>query len=567
MNHRLYDKLSNSNPQLMREIKGRFKPAKIVLSIAGSLLIQGLVLLFYFAKLPGPTSNNHNDYCYPRVMYFRSSDPFSQSNFKLDCLKDSSGNLLIGWHVWWYDISQTLSAIAIIALVIGGLFLLIENIAKEQKEGTLNFIRLSPQSGYKIIVGKLLGVPLLVYVGIAVMIPLHGFAAIQGGYFLRDLISFYGVISLSLLTIYLLGALYAIKGGQQALVFGVALGGLFCSSYLSTLQTLFPPGKFAKPTSEAIWWGLSLGMKPIYCQAFVIVSLLVLNSYLFKVIERSYQKPYATLLTKKQSYQLGLIANLYVLGFWLSSLSPNQSFVNDSQAFSLLMAHGLFLLPVFLTLALSLSPNRQSLQDWARYRQRITSEPGQPRYSLRGDLIWGEKSPSVVALGIHILMSIMTLAVAIVFWNTQDGIWGQDGIWDSNCKWLGVLGLFLLGGWLWIYGIAIQWLFLSKLSKQRWALPLVLGAIIGLPFLVLIVLGHDTGDSFLRLFVFGTSPFLMLYGDLLPIAVSILLGQTLIIVMSLRLFTRQLKRAGQSELKQLIDRPAIAANRSTSASR
>jgi hypothetical protein len=164
-------------------------------------------------------------------------------------------------------------------------------------------------------------------------------------------------------------------------------------------------------------------------------------------------------------------------------------------------------------------------------------------------------------------MSIMTLAVAIVFWNTQDGIWGQDGIWDSNCKWLGVLGLFLLGGWLWIYGIAIQWLFLSKLSKQRWVLPLVLGAIIGLPFLVLIVLGHDTGDSFLRLFVFGTSPFLMLDGDLLPIAVSILLGQTLIIVMSLRLFTRQLKRAGQSELKQLIDRPAIAANRSTSASR
>ncbi|MFO8039301.1 MAG: hypothetical protein R6U67_07600 [Sodalinema sp.] len=561
MNHRLYDKLSNSNPQLMREIKGRFKPAQIGLSISGSLLIQGLVLLSFLTKLPISTSNNRNPYCYPSVMYSREDRWVYDRS--LDCLKDSSGNLLIGWPLWWEHICQTLSAIAIIALVIGGLFLLIENIAKEQKEGTLNFIRLSPQSGYKIIVGKLLGVPLLVYVGIAVMIPLHGFSAIQGGYFLRDLISFYGVISLSLLTIYLLGALYAIKGGQQALVFGVALGGLFCSSYLSTLQTLFPPGKFAKPTSEAIWWGLSLGMKPIYCQAFVIVSLLVLNSYLFKVIERSYQKPYATLLTKKQSYQLGLIANLYVLGFWLSGLSPTQSFVSPRFVINLLTVYSIFLLPVFLTLALSLSPNRQSLQDWARYRQTLTSEPGQPRSSLRADLIWGDKSPSVVALGIHMLMSIMTLAVAIALWKTEDIIW------DSSGKLLAILGLCIVGGWLWIYSIVIQWLFLSKLSKQRWVLPVVLGVIIGLPPLVLLVLGHGSGESFpyWLMLGFGPSPFLAVNSDLLPIAVSTLLGQTLIIVMSLRLLTKQLKRAGQSELKQLIDRPAIAANRSTSASR
>ncbi|TAN86960.1 MAG: hypothetical protein EYR95_16870, partial [Phormidium sp. SL48-SHIP] len=115
MNHRLYDKLSNSNPQLMREIKGRFKPAQIGLSISGSLLIQGLVLLSFLTKLPISTSNNRNPYCYPSVMYSREDRWVYDRS--LDCLKDSSGNLLIGWPLWWEHICQTLSAIAIIALV------------------------------------------------------------------------------------------------------------------------------------------------------------------------------------------------------------------------------------------------------------------------------------------------------------------------------------------------------------------------------------------------------------------------------------------------------------------
>ncbi len=564
MNNTFYEKLSNTNPQLMREIKGRLKPAKIVLVVTGSLLIQGLVLLSYFTKLPLPNSNNYNPYCYPTVTTTRQSEPWLNRDYRsLDCLKDSSGDLLIGWHIWWSHVCYALSAIAIVALIIGGLFLLIENIAKEQKEGTLNFIRLSPQTGYKIIIGKLLGVPLLVYIGVAAMIPLHGFAAIQGGYFLRDFISFYSVVSLSVLTVYLVGALYAIKGGQQALICGVALGGLFSSSYLPSLRLLFPQSNFEPPISEGIWWGLSLAEKPIYFQSFVILSLLILNSYLFKIIERAYQKPYATPLTKKQSYSLGIVANLYVLGFWLSSFNPNQSLISHSNTVDLFIAYSIFLLPVCLTLALSLSPNRQSLQDWTRYRKTLVPETGQPRYSLRADLIWGEKSPSVVAVGIHILMSIMTLVVAIAFWDAPDGFS------DSNGKLLAILGLFIVGGWLWIYSIVIQWLLLSKLSKQRWVIPLMLGAIIGLPPLVLLVLGYHSAQSFpyWLMFSFGASPFLALNGDLLPVAISTLLGQALIITMSLRLFSRQLKRVGQSELKQLMDRRAIAATRSTSANR
>ncbi|KPQ38570.1 MAG: hypothetical protein HLUCCO16_12280 [Phormidium sp. OSCR] len=563
MNNIFYEKLSNSNPQLMREIKGRFKSAKVVLVVTGSLLIQGLVLLSYFTKLPLPNSDNSNPYCYPIATTTRQPEPWLNRDYRsLDCLKDSSGDLLIGWHIWWSHVCYTLSAIAIVALIVGGLFLLIENIAKEQKEGTLNFIRLSPQTGYKIIIGKLLGVPLLVYIGVAAMIPLHGFAAIQGGYFLRDFISFYSVVSLSVLTVYLVGALYAIKGGQQALICGVAMGGLFSSSYLPSLRILFTQNSFVGQTSEAIWWELPLAEKPIYFQSFVIFSLLILNSYLFKIIERAYQKPYATPLTKKQSYSLGIVANLYVFGFLLSSFNPTKSLISHSNSVDILSAYSILLLPVFLTLALSVSPNRQTLQDWARYRQTRVPETGQPRYSLRADLIWGEKSPSVVAVGIHMLMAIMTLVVAIASWDVPDEFS------DSNGKLLAILGVFIVGGWLWIYSIVIQWLFLSKLSKQRWVVPLVLGAIIGLPPLVLIVLGHHTSASFhyWLMFGFGSSPFLALNPDLLPIAVSTLLGQVLIITMSLRLFSRQLKRVGQSEFKQLMDRRAIAAQGSTQAS-
>ena len=50
---------------------------------------------------------------------------------------------------------------------------MINDLAKEEQRGTLNFIRLSPQTEQSILFGKMLGVPSLVYLFIILSIPLH----------------------------------------------------------------------------------------------------------------------------------------------------------------------------------------------------------------------------------------------------------------------------------------------------------------------------------------------------------------------------------------------------------
>jgi hypothetical protein len=104
----LLDRVGNWNAQLFREIKGRLKVRNVALTVAISLLSQ-LLLLFY------------------------------------------------GWsqiHI----IFSSLSMFVLFALLVVGTYMLISDLAREERRGTLNFIRLSPQSTQSILLGKMLGV-------------------------------------------------------------------------------------------------------------------------------------------------------------------------------------------------------------------------------------------------------------------------------------------------------------------------------------------------------------------------------------------------------------------------
>jgi ABC-type transport system involved in cytochrome c biogenesis permease component len=64
-----------------------------------------------------------------------------------------------------------------VGLLVAGVYALASNFKQEKKRGTLNFLRLSPQKARSIIVGKLLGVPVLVYLGVLCAVPLQMYAA------------------------------------------------------------------------------------------------------------------------------------------------------------------------------------------------------------------------------------------------------------------------------------------------------------------------------------------------------------------------------------------------------
>uniref|UniRef100_A0ACD5H1H9 Uncharacterized protein n=1 Tax=Desertifilum tharense IPPAS B-1220 TaxID=1781255 RepID=A0ACD5H1H9_9CYAN len=75
-------------------------------------------------------------------------------------MPDAFGNAIVDWSLWGTDVFLGASILGAIALSGIGAYWLIDDLGKEERRGTLNFIRLSPQSAQSIFLGKLLGVPL-----------------------------------------------------------------------------------------------------------------------------------------------------------------------------------------------------------------------------------------------------------------------------------------------------------------------------------------------------------------------------------------------------------------------
>jgi hypothetical protein len=150
------DKIGNRNPQLLRELKRRLKLRNIMLASAISVLGQFVIL-------------------------FWSPDPFIY-----------------------------LSIIGIFLLLVAGTYLLISDLATEQHRGTLHLTRLSPQSTESILTGKLLGVPILLYLVAVLAVPLHLWAGVAAKIPLGQILTFYGVLAASCIFFYSAALLYGI---------------------------------------------------------------------------------------------------------------------------------------------------------------------------------------------------------------------------------------------------------------------------------------------------------------------------------------------------------------------
>ena len=159
---------SDWNPQFFREVKGRLKNRNLTLTVLSSFLLQFALLFYFWAALPAPKVTPSSRYCTGKAIY----------TYWHDCVLDAQGNVLVNWQIWWTDLFQALTWILPFILLIAGVYLLISDLAKEEQRGTLNFIRLSPQASQTILLGKLLGVPLLVYLGVLLAVPLHLWLAV-----------------------------------------------------------------------------------------------------------------------------------------------------------------------------------------------------------------------------------------------------------------------------------------------------------------------------------------------------------------------------------------------------
>ena len=112
------DQIGARNPQFLRECRGRLKSRNIIAALGLSLIFQFL-LYISIAGLGG------------------EFDPQRQR-----------------------EVCQALTWLIPYALFVLGGFYIVDDLAREEKTGTLNFIRLSPRPAKEILLGKLLGVPL-----------------------------------------------------------------------------------------------------------------------------------------------------------------------------------------------------------------------------------------------------------------------------------------------------------------------------------------------------------------------------------------------------------------------
>jgi hypothetical protein len=125
------DTVDNWNPQLIRELKLRLTIPNIAIAITISLLAQTVPFL-----ITNHFSSQHS----PR---------------------------------WWLHVSEFLNREIWLGLAIGGTYAIAKDLDREIRSGTLDLINLSPITPTQFLLGKLLGVPILIYGAVAFALPLH----------------------------------------------------------------------------------------------------------------------------------------------------------------------------------------------------------------------------------------------------------------------------------------------------------------------------------------------------------------------------------------------------------
>ena len=582
------DFLTGWNPQLLREVKGRLQGKNVVIVTAIAILTQFSIVIAQLASLPDASQDvlhRASETIYSvKTQYSRyctGSQP--KYNEVYLCYQDLHHHWVINWQLFWFDLFVVFSIIGIASLLILGTYFLISNIVSEQKKGTLNLIRLSPQSATSIIVGKLLGVPVLLYLFIALGLPLQIISGLQAQIPVSLLIGFELVIVASCAFFYSLSLLIGLVTNKSvnALVFSIALS-VFLSlttilstkMYLNTV-TILDWSLLFNPNNLLLYVGKTTGIpyhhlhygyysffgnifhhgyginesEPIalshilfYGQALwskvgVGIGIIIANSclwtyWIWQGLKRRFHNPENTVINKQQSYWITGSFIAIALGFTFQYTGQNSGYLLVEKFIVL----GLILMVFFIGLTFVLNPQQQSLQDWARYRHQMNQEGN----NLWRELIFGEKSPSTMAIAINILIVTLYILPSLIIHPL-----GKETLPTFY-------NLILSMGIILCYCAIAQLILLSKSNHQ---VAIAFGAILSLiilPPLFLSLNGLYPGHAPLA-WLFTFVPFLGIEQATFSTIAFAILGQWLVITLVSLQMTRKLRQAGRSQSSRILD--------------
>jgi hypothetical protein len=620
------DRLGHWNPQLWRELQGRLNGKTLALALVCSLIVQIAFVFLCFAPVNDLVRSNpldlrrdfphgaaiaihtciNNEYdrsdgypdmkalvqtCrddrHPAIKAWTEqaladgygfglhtspycTGPMVPENSDPLCLGDGRGGYGVSWSPvaremlpWWRWFTMALTAI-------GGAYCIAQSWANETKLGTLAFIRLSPEPRSRLLLGKVLGTPALVYLFALTLLPLHlglsslaslpwSFKVASDGF----AIALAGTILVASLT----ASIWTGTPSLALLALVIPLLGLG-----STLMGASDVAAYGDPNTgpEAHWYGLSLFEEPTLALVLGTVVLLALAQMLWRSAIRRFDDPQSTPLTRWQTYGLAIALNGLALGFFVPIGPPTSSFsgLTTFQNWGAVAA-GWLLYQMFAIWALF--PDRQRLLDWCRYRHldrtaaKVQGRPMTPhrRAINLGQWIWHEDSPPLAVPAILTGLTIILWspwAIALT-WEIATALRPKDYSPQLSVQdpWLCLGGLLIPTALLTALLALCTWQFLMFHPKSR---PWMLGTVFGVALLplgvLLAVLALFNGPTYMPIW-----PWLLTFVGpvLLPQAaldLHSLLGLAYAaaiaivpLALCLRVTTRTLRHLGRSESQAL----------------
>jgi len=327
----------------------------------------------------------------------------------------------VDWPHWHRNLFCTLSVVMVLALMGGGLFRLMSNLVMEQQNGTLNFLRMSPRSALALMGGKLLGVPVCLYLGVGLMVPLHTYAGLAAGISLAHLVGFALAVLCQTLMLYLVGLLLGLAARSAMVLSSLPLVGTVAALLFQWLvgaltvqiwdgngpatplawAVLFSPLGSAGYFFESYWFDTAqLQINLFLLNFWEYTGLVVVHTgagalLLGHVLQRQFEQPTQPLLARRYGY-------LLTGGFMVGVLLLVDPELGKTDLMPVLVLVGVMVAVYGLVLALALNCDRQILQDWARFRTARTRAEG--RLPLGRDLLFGDTSSPVVALGLNLVL-------------------------------------------------------------------------------------------------------------------------------------------------------------------
>ncbi len=554
------NQLGDWNPQVFRELKGRLKPRNVLVTVAISLVGQLLLLMSFASQLPVVSDINPDQYS-------RYCTGSRQQYSSPKCLLDGS-SFEINWQLWWQDVFIWLSLIGIFALLVVGTYMLLSDLAKEESRGTLNFLRLTPQSSQSILGGKLLGVPILLYLAAFLAFPLHLCSSLGGDVPLSKMLCFYLVLGTSCLCFYSLALLFGLvgrrlSGFQPWLGSGAVL--MFLSIMTNVLHyshsahyptdwlMLFHPGILLPYLIDAnsldpvniynkgdylgglLWFYLPIGANFLSLAGLTVLNYGLWTYWSWQGLQRCFHNPTTNLFSKGQTYLLTACFELMILGFALNPHVREWKNYTDG-IFENLQMLLVFNLILFLGLIAALSPHRQALQDWARYRHQHRNSRNR---GLLKDLLWGERSPALVAIAVNLAIASVILLPWIILWS------------ESEFKIPALWALLLNISFILVCATVAQLMLLMKAQKRLvWAATTVSGLIILPPIIFGFLSMNPSYEPAVWLFsAFSWTS--VEYATGITVGFALMAQSVVLAVLNFQL-TRRLQKAGESATKALL---------------